>query len=590
MLRPKQRALLLGCCLLMLALMGLMAAFGLHQSRVLPQQRIAPLFDPAAALEYSRTIAEQYPDRVTGTPAAGRAAEYLKAQFQKMGYNVSGGLFNMWLAGKRVEGQNVVAELPGEVREAVAVIAHYDSQFTSHQAAEDNASGVGTLLELAQALSHQPHRRELIFAATDAEEWGMIGARDLRGFFRARQTLAVISIDYLTEGRPTVIAIDCEGQGGGYSPIWLRELIHQSGVLQGMTVQGPSPLQEWIERSVEVSAQDQGPLLRVGIPAINVSTSAADQTGARARYHSVQDVFQNFQPATFQMVGATVEQALSTLDKVEPPPPPEVKYLSLTGGRWLDRNSVEWLQTLGLVPFMLACVLGVLNYEDDHLDRPLGTYLRPIVYLIPLLAMLAALYALTSAGVVTRYELYPATPKDPFLYHLPSHVIVPLVGVLLVGYVIVRILRLFLPPAPQSFATAKRIFCVWMFLLVVWALYLNPFAMWFFLGPLAYAFMLLQRPTGWAARAANACLLLLGALPLVVLLYFFGREIYVGWRILWYIVLQTAYGVWSASAAASFLLALALWLQLFRLGVFPSRGAARRVTLGLDAGVKLAPE
>jgi hypothetical protein len=583
MLQPKQRALVFGCCLLMLALMGLVVALGLHQSRVLPQNRITPRFDPAAAMEYTRVLAESYPDRVTGTAAAGRAAEYLKGEFQKMGYRVSGGLFNMWLAGKRVEGQNVVAESPGEVREAVAVIAHYDSQFTSHQAAEDNASGVGTLLALAQALGQQPHHRELIFAATDAEEWGMIGARDLRGFFRARQTLAVISIDYLTQGHPTVIAIDCEGQGGGYSPIWLRELIHQSGDLQGAVVQGPSPLQEWIERSVEVSAQDQGPLLRVGIPAINLSTSSADQGGARARYHTVQDVFENFQPSTFQMVGATVEQALSTLDKVEPPPPPEVKYLSLTGGRWLDRNSVEWLQTLGLVPFMLACVLAVLNYEDDRLDRPLGAYLRPIIYLVPLLAMLAALYGLTSAGILTRYELYPATPKDPFLYSLPSQVIIPLVGVLLMGYIIVRILRLFLPPAAQNFATAKRIFCVWMFLLVVWALYLNPFAMWFFLGPLAYAFMLLQRPTGWAARVANAGLLLLGALPLVVLLYFFGREIYLGWRILWYLVLQTAYGVWSVSAAALFLLALALWLQLFRLGVFAPRSTAQRVRLGAEA-------
>jgi hypothetical protein len=578
MLRPNQRALVLICGLLMLPLMGLMIALGLHQPRSLPLDRITPRFDPAAALEYTRILAENYPDRVTGTPAAGRAAEYLKGEFQKMGYNVSGDLFNMWLAGKRVEGQNVVAERPGEVRESVAIIAHYDSQFTSHQAAEDNASGVGTLLELARVLSNQPHHRDLIFAATDAEEWGMIGSRALRGFFHTRQTLAVISIDYLTQGRPTAVAMGCEGQSGGYSPIWLRELIHQSGDLQGVQVDGPTPLQEWIERSVEVSAQDQGPLLRVGIPAINLSTSTADDPGARARYHSVQDVFENFQPSTFQMVGATVEQAFATLDKVEPPPPPEVKYLSLTGGRWLDRNSVEWLQTLGLVPFMLACVLATLNYEDDRLEHPVGTYLRPVLYLVPLLAVLGALYGLTSAGVLTRYELYPATAKDPFLYNVPLQVFIPLLGVLLMGYIIVRILRLFLPSAPHDFATSKRIFCVWLFILVVWALYLNPFAMWFFLGPLAYAFMLLQRPSGWASRATNAALLLLGAVPLVLLLYFFGREVYLGWRILWYLVLQTAYGVWSVSAAALFLLALALWLQLLRLGVLGSPGAVRRAT------------
>ena len=95
--------------------------------------------------------------------------------------------------------------------------------------------------------------------------------------------------------------------------------------------------------------------------------------------------------------------------------------------------------------------------------------------------------------------------------------------------------------------------------------------------------MLLQRPLGWAARVANAGLLLLGALPLALLLYSFGRQIYLGWRILWYLVLQTAYGVWSVSAASLFLLALALWLQLFRLGVFPARGRVQRVALGPEA-------
>lgn len=577
MLKPKQRALVLASGLLMLPLMGLVIALGLHQPMPLPVERITPRFDPASALEYTRILAENYPDRVTGTPAAGRAAEYLKAEFQKMGYKVTGDLFNMWLAGARVEGQNVVAELPGEVQESVAVIAHYDSQFTSHQAAEDNASGVGVLLELARSMRSDPHHRGLIFAATDAEEWGMIGARALRGFFRARQTLAVISVDYLTQGRPTAVAIDCEGQVAGYSPVWLRQLIHQSGALQGVQVEGPSTLQEWIERAVEVSAQDQGPLLRVGIPAINVSTSSADDPGVRARYHSVQDVFENFDPATFQRVGDTVEQAVAVLDKVEPPPPPEVKYLSLSGGRWLDRVSVEWLQTLGLVPFMLACVLALLNYEDDNLEHPAGSYLRPVVYFVPLVAVLAALYGLTSAGVLTRYELYPATPKDPFLYNVPAQVVVPLAGVLLMGYITVRLLRLFLPPAPLDFAAAKRIFCVWMFLLVVWALYLDPFAMWFFLGPLAYAFILLMPPSGFLPRLVNAGLLLAGALPLLVLLYFFGRQIYLGWRILWYLVLQTAYGVWSVSAASLFLLALALWIQLIRLGV-----------LGLSRGVRQA--
>jgi len=65
----------------------------------------------------------------------------------------------------------------------------------------------------------------------------------------------------------------------------------------------------------------------------------------------------------------------------------------------------------------------------------------------------------------------------------------------------------------------------------------------------------------------NSGLLLFGALPFAALLAFFGEQIFLGWRILWYLILQTAYGVWSTSAALLFLLAASLWIQLFRLAV-----------------------
>ena len=572
----RQKLTVLVVCVVTMAAMGLVVALRLRPVRPLPLRPVKPAFDPAAAIEYTRTLAEDYPDRVTGSPGARRAAEYLSSEFQKLGYRVSGDLFTMWLAGSRVEGENVIAELPGSIPESVAVIAHYDGQTTSHQAAEDNASGVGAMLELARALQPAPRYRGLIFVATDAEEWGMIGARSLIGFFRARQTVAVISIDYLTEGRATALAIDCEGQGSGYTPLWLRQLMEEAVSLQGARLLGSSLLWEWIERSLEVSAQDQGPLLRAGIAAVNVSTVPADIPAARARYHSDQDVFQNFEPATFAMLGEAVELAVSWIDHLGPSPPPEQKYLQLSGNRWLDRPAVEWLQTLGLLPFMLACVLAIFNLEDDHLPHPLLSYLRPLIYWLPPVAALLTLYGLVSANVLRRYELYPATPKDPFLYQVPLQVVLPLLFVLLLGYGVVRIFRVFLPPGPDSFPALKRIYCLWTYVLVVWALYINPSAMWLFLGLFAYGVICLRRPSSAAARLVNLLLLLLMALPFVLLLYFFGREIYLGWAILWYLVLQAAYHVWSVYGVLAFLLAVTLWIQLFRMAVLGRPVGVRR--------------
>jgi hypothetical protein len=575
MLNQQNRLTVATSGVLVLIAMVVLVVHDLRHYTLPDMARISPQFDASAAMENTRVLAEQYPDRVTGTLAAGRAADYLSSTFQKLGYRVSTDFFAMWLAGRRVEGQNVIAELPSEVPERVAVIAHYDGQFTSHQAAEDNASGVGTLLELARVLRSTPHYRGLIFVATDAEEWGMIGARSLRGFFDSRQTLAVISIDYLTTGRSTGLAIDCEGQKAGYTPLWLRETLKQSGILQGVSVRGPAPFLEWVERSVEVSAQDQGPLLRVGIPAINVSTVAADAAAASVRYHTTKDVFENFDPATFQMTGATIEQAVSYLDTMKPSPVRESRYLGLGGNKWLDRATVEWVQTLGLLPFMVACVLAGLSFQEDHLPRILWRYLRPGIYVLPLIAGLVALHVLTSAGLLKRYELYPATPKDPFLYTIPLRVAVPLLGVLLAGYIIVGILKRYIPQAPDRFAPLKRIFCVWMYVIVVGALYLSPYGLWLFLGPLAYAFVLLQSPSSLSHRLVNAALLLLGVLPFIGALYFFGQQIFLGWRILWYLVLQTAYGVWSTAAAVLFLLAIVIWFQIVLMAV-----------LGLPKGVR----
>jgi len=559
--------MVLAATLLLIPLMGLVVAFGIRTVQPPAMDRMTPAFNPASAMEYARTLAIDYPDRVTGSAQAGRAAEYLRSEFQKLGYRVSGDMFSIWLAGHRVVGDSVIAELKGEIPESVAVIAHYDGQRTSHQAAEDNASGVGVMLELARAMRSAPRRRGLIFVATDAEEWGMLGARDLRGFFRARGTLAVISIDYLTRGPSLGIAMGCEGQRRGYTPLWLRELVGRAGAVQGVQVEGSSPLQSWMERAVEVSAQDQGPLLTAGIPAINLSTISPDVSGVRARYHTFDDVFTGFDPATFKMVGDTVEQAVTTLNFLEPPPPPEVKYLLLTRGRWLDRTTLEWLQTLGLLPFVLACALAVLNFEHDRLPHPGWSYLRPAFYLIPLLGGLAALHALTSTGVLPRYELYPATPKDPFLYSIPARMAAPLAGAVLAGYVLLRVLRRFLPPAPGDFAASKRILCVWTFVIAIWALYLDPFAMWLFLGPLFYAVILLQRPSNLPARVSNALVLAAAAAPFVGLLYYFGQQIYLGWRILWYVVLQTAYGVWSTPAVLLVMLAVVVWTRLFYLTV-----------------------
>lgn len=590
----------------------LLVHFGQQPIPTTPETSLPPrlAFDGPAAIEYARVLAEGYPDRVTGSPGAARAAAYLRAEFTRLGYHVTDDRFTMWLAGRQVEGSNVIAELSGGEPESIAILAHYDGQTTSHQAAEDNASGVGVLLELAREFNAAHDRRGLLLVATDAEEWGMIGARHLAGYLKSHHTIAAISIDYLNHGRAPALGIDCMGQGSGYTPLWLRETMIAAGRTQGVTVIGPTGSWEFIERAIEVSAQDQGPLVRAGIPAVNISTLTKEYAASRARYHTTGDVFRDFDPESFRMLGATVMGAVARIkasagvplasstqpesaNEAGPQSVPvyakDTDYWQVSPTAYLPGGVVRLIFILGVAPVLLGGVFAGVNLALGRVlpahgppgPRPRPSrwvLLRPLVYLIPGGFALVTLYALTAANILPRYELYPATPKDPFLYRLPLGVVAALTVALVAGYVILRFVRARIP-RPPSFATTKQVLYLWLCVVMIAAFVLNPFAMALYLGLFAYGARWLHPPRNRRSRIINAVTLGLGAVPFVALLYSFGKEIFLGWRILWYMVLQTAYGVWSPWAAVVFLMSAALWIQFLRacvLAKFTVPTAARR--------------
>jgi hypothetical protein len=89
---------------------------------------------------------------------------------------------------REVEIVNVVAELPGTMPEARSrryyVIGHYDSRVndvmdaqSDAPGANDDASGVAVVMELARVMSRRRYDATLVFMATAAEEQGLYGAR-----------------------------------------------------------------------------------------------------------------------------------------------------------------------------------------------------------------------------------------------------------------------------------------------------------------------------------------------------------------------------------------------------------------------------
>lgn len=74
------------------------------------------------------------------------------------------------------ESHNVILDLPGEISEAIAFTAHYDSTSLS-QGAYDNMSGSIGLLGIAEKFAKEPHRYSLRFIWCGSEERGLLGAK-----------------------------------------------------------------------------------------------------------------------------------------------------------------------------------------------------------------------------------------------------------------------------------------------------------------------------------------------------------------------------------------------------------------------------
>lgn len=92
--------------------------------------------------------------------------------------------------------QNVILNLPGRsVAPPILVGAHYDAVLGT-SGADDNATGVAVLLELARSLSADPPRHPIRLIAFDLEEYGLIGssayANDLQEPLRLMLSLEML--------------------------------------------------------------------------------------------------------------------------------------------------------------------------------------------------------------------------------------------------------------------------------------------------------------------------------------------------------------------------------------------------------------
>ncbi len=250
--------------------------------------QLPPVFSEKRMMaDVSFLASEAMQGRGLGTPELDRAADYIANEFKKMGLQPSGdnnSFFQRWSEDVgaplgNTQLTNVVAVLPGSnpqlAGESLVISAHYDhlglgwpdvhqgDEGKAHVGADDNASGVAVMLELARQVSKKWNpARSIVFVAFTAEEAGLRGSRHYThaiSALPARKAIAVLNLD----------TIGCVGAGpvtifGTQSARELVHVIRGAGFVTGIQTQSIIPN----NKSGVLGFSDQKSFYDIGVPGV----------------------------------------------------------------------------------------------------------------------------------------------------------------------------------------------------------------------------------------------------------------------------------------------------------------------------------
>nr|WP_226904981.1 M28 family peptidase [Pedobacter schmidteae] len=130
---------------------------------------------------------DSYEGRKTGTKGGEMARAYLDKRFTTIGLKSFPQLqgyqqpFSFETSKGTVQGKNMIGYIEGKSEQVIVISAHYDHigiiNNEVYNGADDNASGVAALLKFASYYTTHKPTHTLIFAAFDAEEMGLQGAK-----------------------------------------------------------------------------------------------------------------------------------------------------------------------------------------------------------------------------------------------------------------------------------------------------------------------------------------------------------------------------------------------------------------------------
>lgn len=276
------------------------------------------LFDAAQLLRDVQTLsADDMEGRNAERPSIEKAREYVERRFRDSGIEPFGSGFRQDFEIKRggksatLKGANFVGLVKGKKHadKYIVITAHYDHlgvrDGNVYNGADDNASGTAALFAIASYFEKNRPDHSLIFAAFDAEEMGLRGARHFveNPPVPKQSILLNINMDMISRNDKNELYA-----AGAFHHPQLRPLLEkaQKSAKVKLLLGHDDPklgMGDWTLQS------DHAAFHRAGIPFIYFGVEDHKD------YHRPTDDFANIQPEFYVRAVETIIQAITSFDK-----------------------------------------------------------------------------------------------------------------------------------------------------------------------------------------------------------------------------------------------------------------------------------
>ena len=351
----------------LILLIASLAACAGEASGVRAESTSSPHPDGDTIMHHVVTLAGSIGPRKTGTDAERRAIEYVRAEMEAAGLQVElQGVARLADPdGERDVGSvNVIGRLAGDTSDAILVAAHHDSRSTSVPGANDDASGLAVLLEVARQTAARPRHLSYLFVSFCAEEEGMLGSNSFVRTANLSRLRAVVALELLGRGEVVVAPVP------GPAPSWAEAALLRAAWTTRTRGIAARPIWAIVPRFIDLPfSSDHEPFLARGVPAFLLAGTFPAWT-----YHTQEDGILRVRRAHLARAAILLTQMLKDLESSPPARGGGDRSLpfSAFGGGILVHEFV--LRTLELGALIVLAFLALRHLRSLASPRWLGQY------------------------------------------------------------------------------------------------------------------------------------------------------------------------------------------------------------------------